>query len=93
MPHYPQPTVATPAGATCQGCGTVIRMFMCPHCGSGQWLVVPGAQMPSANVAGMNQALAPVVQAPQGSSNSTLIKLFEPLMKGLGESAGQAIFS
>jgi hypothetical protein len=93
MPHYPQPTVATAAGAACQACGQVIRMFMCPYCGSGQMLVVPGAPMPAANVAGMNQALAPVVQAPQGSSNSTLIKLFEPLMKGLGESAGQAFFS
>ena len=92
MPHYIQPMQATPMGAACPMCGVLPPMWTCGNCGTFQLLAIPGAPMPTQNAAGMGQPLAPVVQAPQGSSTSTLLKLFEPMMKGFGESAGQAIF-
>jgi hypothetical protein len=92
MPHFTQLMVATPMGPACPMCGVLPPIFTCAYCWTRQLLVIPGAPVPAANVAGMGQTLAPVVQAPQNAPKSNLVQLFEPAMKELGKGAAQAIF-
>jgi hypothetical protein len=94
MPHMPVATVRTPYGAVCPGCGSVMTGFLCPHCMTQQYLLLPGASAPA--MPGANQAYAPVVQAKQGASKSKLMRLFEeiaiPVAKEIGKAGAQAAF-
>ena len=93
MPHMPLPTVRTPQGAVCPGCGSVMTAFLCPHCMTQQYLLLPGAAAPAPAMPGANQPYAPVVQANQGASRSKLVRLFEevatPVVRAFGKAAVQ----
>jgi hypothetical protein len=96
MPHVPVPVAATQTGAFCSACGVLPPMFTCGFCWSQQLLVLPGAQPPAPAFPGAQQAYAPVVQAQQGASDTSVKKLFGKLAEGFiseaGKSAANAMF-
>jgi hypothetical protein len=90
MPHMPMPVAATPAGPVCQACGVLPPVFTCGFCFGRQLLVLPGAQPPAPAFPGAQQTYAPVIQAQQGASESTLKKSFAKFAEGFMNQAGQS---
>jgi len=83
MPHMAVPAEPTAWGPACGFCGPFPPIFTCGRCFTQQWLVQQGAAMPQGYQWG--QAVAPVVQAPQGASHSQVHGMVGEFAKGLGE--------
>ena len=78
MPHAPLPMGASPMGPYCGFCGILPPVFVCTVCWTRQALYLPGAQFaPPVGVPGLSQYVAPVIQAPQGTSQNQLSGLFQ----------------
>jgi len=93
FPHMVVPAVATPMGVGCMFCGVVPPMFTCLNCFTTQHLYVQGARVAVGALQAQRMHMAPVVQAPQGASDSFLQGMMKDAAKSFAGEFGKSVAS